>query len=222
MAETKIPNKDLTAMQLRAQYPSNSKLNKPDAKPEKEPMTAVANGVITDRKNGVFKRVIKMFIAEDVHDIGRYLLEDVMVPGIKMAVISSLDRLFFARGSSGYSPYYRPYDYANKGRQTHSAYYYGAKSSQPQAPSAADLPRSPSGLKYITYLTRSDADGVLNEMNARILQYGEVTVRDYYEASNVDSDFTDENWGWKSLRGAHCYPVKGGYALELPPTEILE
>lgn len=220
MAEAKIPTSDPTAAQLRAQYPSNSKLNKPEEKKSHPAIQTVANGVVIDPKKGIGARILKMFIAEDVHDIGRYLIEDVFVPGIKMAVISSLERLFFAR--SGYSQY-RPYDYTKPRGGTHSTYAYGgytSASSQPKT--ASDIPRDRSGLKYITFVTRREADDVLDEMNEHILKYGEVTVRDYYEASGVDSDFTDEKWGWRSLRGARCYPIRGGYAIELPPTEILE
>ena len=219
MAEAKFPS-DPVAEQLREQFPSNSKTT-PAQKPERKPLEPVANGIVGKRDAKTLgKRFLSLFIAEDIKDIKRYILEDVLIPGIKTTILSSLKRLFFARGSSYYGPY-RPYDYTKPGSRQ-SAYYYGGQQRQPPQPQKPSTPRTPSGLKFITYSSRQEADEVLAQLNSQIYSYGAVTVREYYEVSGVDSDHTDENWGWTTLAGAHCYPVHGGYALELPPVKVLE
>jgi hypothetical protein len=52
-------------------------------------------------------------------------------------------------------------------------------------------------------------------------QYRVVSVADLYELAEIETQISDNSYGWRSLDGARIRPTGGGYILELPrPTLI--
>jgi hypothetical protein len=52
-------------------------------------------------------------------------------------------------------------------------------------------------------------------------QYDAVTVADFYDCIGESKEFTDESYGWVSLEGTRVSSTRGGFFLDLPPTELL-
>lgn len=70
--------------------------------------------------------------------------------------------------------------------------------------------------------TRVEADQVLERMFDLLDKYEIVTVADLYDLVGVDSNYTDEKYGWEDLRGADVDRLsRGGYLLDLPRPEPL-
>jgi replication-associated recombination protein RarA len=69
--------------------------------------------------------------------------------------------------------------------------------------------------------TLGDAEDVLDQLRILIDQYDVVRVADLYDLCDITSDFTDQKWGWYDLRSARIRSVRGGYSLDLPPTEAI-
>lgn len=78
------------------------------------------------------------------------------------------------------------------------------------------------GLKMIVYKTRVDAERVLRALDEQIATYGEVSVMNYYDASDIDSSFTDAKWGWTDISMARIYPCPGGFTIQMPKPIVLE
>lgn len=69
----------------------------------------------------------------------------------------------------------------------------------------------------LTFDTRAEAQQVLDDLYSAISQYGALTVAEFYDTAGFTSTrFTDENWGWISLRGSRVIRAKDGFALQLP------
>lgn len=47
-------------------------------------------------------------------------------------------------------------------------------------------------------------------------EYDVVTVGDFYDLVDMDSVYTDRDWGWDNLGGAYVDRVRDGYIIRLP------
>lgn len=222
MAETKLPD-DRTADQLRDIYPSNSKLQPPappqPEKPRPEHLEKVTKGATVEKKPSVAKRLFGYFVSDDIEEFKRYLKDDLIIPSIKSMILSGLEMAFFHR-TGGYG-YFRPTDYSKQSTQRPTTYTYSSRQSRGYV-DAGQVKMSNGGLKTILYKTRLDAETVLRALDEQISLYGETTVMQYYDASDIDSQFTDAKWGWKDLSTARIYPAPGGFTIQMPRPMVLE
>lgn len=68
----------------------------------------------------------------------------------------------------------------------------------------------------IAYGTREEADKILDEMTTLVKEYGQVTVGDMYELSNMSSRYSNYAYGWTNLDGVSVISEAEGYFIELP------
>ena len=69
--------------------------------------------------------------------------------------------------------------------------------------------------------TRREAEEVLSRLYDILSKYEVVTVSDLYDLTGIDSNYTDQDWGWTELRGSQIVNVRNGYLLDLPKPEPL-
>jgi hypothetical protein len=203
-------------------YPGNSHKEREAAKeplPEKPKMQAVTTGVV--QKKSLGRRVLETFTGDDMQSVGSYLVFEVLIPAAKNLIMDAasqgVERMLFGesrpRSSSsrtGYTSYNRiatpsrysreePREISRTARTTHNY---------------ADEVKLPS---------RAAAIEVLDSLQDLIDKYDHATVADFYDLTGVSPQFTDEKWGWKSIRGANPRLVRGGdYVLDLPRTEPID
>ena len=72
------------------------------------------------------------------------------------------------------------------------------------------------------FASRSDAEDVLDQMDAMLEKYKRVSVLDLYDMIDVTAPFTSEKYGWTNLRDAKIIPTKGAYKLKLPKATPLD
>lgn len=216
MAEVKIP--DPLADSLRQQFPSNSKVPM-EEKPEKEKLSSVATEGVSIVKESVGKKFLKLFVAEDMGNVKKWIVNDVLVPGIKTLTLSAIEMLLFGRVSQGYFGRvdYNKVSTANAKQTRYTYTSANPPSSQNRnGPVYAQPENSGGTLRTILFRTRQDAENVLGAMIERLNAMGEVSVMEYYDLSGTESDFTHDKWGWKDLRSVGIKPIRGGYILTLP------
>ena len=199
---------------METNYPSNSnKLDKREPKnsPEEKKVEKAIAGTVTVKKKGAAKKFTDIFISEDAHNVGNYVLTDVIVPFTKKliseSVTTALDILLYGdkgrgRGSSIASRYgYRDYG---------KAYDRDRRDAVPA--------RNKSGYNYddIYLESRGEAEEVLTRMDELIDQYGMVSVGDLYDLVGVTGQYTDNNYGWTDLRTASVVRTRDGYMIKLP------
>lgn len=77
---------------LRDKYPSNS-INKP------KPSPIALTSKVTMEKDRPSSKIRKLFVPGDVKDVKSYLVNNVIVPGFKNAVLGMIEIAFFGRTS---------------------------------------------------------------------------------------------------------------------------
>jgi hypothetical protein len=227
-------------MSENEEYPSNSNLSKlkatvpvspakpsqqtEDQRPKAE--KAIEGDAVVKRKS-VGKRFAAIFTGVSLKEIVDDAIDQAIIPGIKGMLRDAgdraLDRVFGGGGNS------RIPNAAARTMVTNVAHVAYNKFSAPNAATVRpDANRPPMAMSRrgqsvhdfdeIEFNKRTDASIVLNLMYDRLQQYGSVSVAEFYAWADVRGNFTDQNWGWRSLEGAGptFNPRTGMYTLNLP------
>lgn len=238
-------------------YPSNSLSNpgigvggQPAPALPREKKVAVAQGTISTTKPSLFKRFRNAFIAEDISNVGDWLLQDVLAPTIRdvfvFSIINSVRMLAYGRGAvpkggfgglmgsslmgHGYNSLYgrmgtpmTSYGYTPYGNMSMG----GIKANgQPINGTAQSQPYSTaSGLiqpSLIRLPTRADAEIVRDQLAEIMSAYHQVTVADLFDISGISGNgATDGAYGWTDLTGMMVVAYPDGYGFQLPPARPL-
>lgn len=193
---------------LKIDLPSNSISQKEEKKVE-----PIAHANTTKKKPGIGRKVLDMFTRESVRDVGEYVVTDVIVPSIIKMVVTiiknSTDLIFTGKVSGdkrkddtyiSYSERYKDGDsYPYRSSRRNSRYDF----------------------TEITFDSRGEAEDVLDQMLDIIDRYRSVSVADFYSLSDVRHEYTDEKYGWFSLRSASIKRGYGGWYVDLPRPEVI-
>lgn len=77
-------------------------------------------------------------------------------------------------------------------------------------------------LEDILFGTESDALSVLSSMKEIIVNYGYVSIADYYDLAGLPSNvYTNTKYGWLDLKDAKVIDSMDGYKISLPKVLIL-
>ena len=198
-------------------FPPNSKRAR-----EREPVQRVTSADAVRRKPSLGKQFARTFFTGDARTTGSYMVEHVVLPGIRDLMFESLyaglEHVFKpTRRRSAPNPY---------GNVHYNAYNRMSQhDDRPPMPNRKMLSREARArhnFDEIILASRPDAEEVLDRLYDIISRYEEVSVADLYELTGLTSTHTDKTWGWTDLRGASVGRVRGGgYLLELPDPEPL-
>lgn len=206
-------------------FPSNSQQAKATDAP-REKIKPVTSAETRDRKRGLGRQFRDTFFHGNARDTAGYMVEDVIVPGIRDmvydAVQGGIERFFYGeRVSRPRRPTSAPLSNQPTG---HVAYGSYAQPSMPQQQrTLSRQARATHNFQDLVIPTRPEAEEVLDNMYEWLSRFGKVTVADLYELTGVRSEHTDVKWGWTSLRGAKVVPLRrqGVFLLDLPDPEPL-
>ena len=193
-------------------YKPNSHKSKEENKAlpdEREKFEKVIKGTAKTKKNEM-RKLRDVFISEDVKSVKSYILMDVLVPAIKDAIEDIV--------TNGIRMVLRGETSARKSSSASKVSYnriYDSKINNDRF--ARDS--SPS-LRYsyddIVLESRGEAEDVITRMEEIIEEYGFVRVADLYDLVGITGDYTDNKYGWTSIRSAEPVRVRNGYMLRLP------
>ena len=214
-------------MAEREMFPTNSNRAKGTALPElpapeaeKRPHAEpVARRLSGKKQETTLQKFAHLFLADDVNDIGDYLLKDLLIPAMKDMVLSFVAAALWGdrRGGLGYR------GGRNQDRTSYSNLSRTARvgSDRRQREEYA-RERRDFDIDNIVFASRADADTMLERMEEELLDYGQVTVGYLYALMEETGPFTLEYYGWRNLSRARVRRVNNGYALELPPPVKLD
>lgn len=208
----------------RINIPSNSHKSKEKvAKAEKQleerkRPDKVIEGKIVEIKTPWYRKAARSMVAEDASSVGGYVLDELLIPGVKNLLLDMLTQGATRALWGGNAP-----------RSAHRAGVFGRsslKSRYHDVPAERQRTFSPSERSQHEFgnmiiETRDEAMKVIVALDDLIAEYGQATVADLYDILGVSRDYTDLKWGWTNLRNADVRQVRGGYILELPRTEQL-
>lgn len=183
------------------------------ARVDEKRVEKVSVGAVKTKKKNQLGKVAGIFISDDVHNVGEYLLTDVLVPTLKKAALGALDMIL-----NGGAPTYT--GRSNTSKVSYRRYYdeptYARHDAAPTARPRFDY-------DDIIFETRGDAEAVLEEMRNIIVKYdGFVTVADMYDLVDISQPYTSNKYGWTSLRSAEVVRTRDGYILKLPKVMAID
>lgn len=114
-----------------------------------------------------------------------------------------------------------------KDRKSHSdhfgnykSYYteYGRKKYGPKVRSYTDQQQQKRDVDGIIFDNRGEAETVLSNMVDLMIDYGLVTIADFYDLVGIKTSFSNNDWGWigASLANVNVSRVRHGYKINLP------
>ena len=225
MAKRDIP----TSSSLREAYPGNSykqRDRKADQKEDdsvdesKPQVKQVAKGKV--RKQSFAKKIARYIIEDSVETAKEKTLGDIIIPGVKTLIFDTLtdmlDIMLFG-GNGAPIGRYSGSNRVKKSSQTSYSKYYDDRKPKNDYRSYRDAPRDPDD---IILDTRAQARDALEELDYIIHKYGQASIANFYDIVGVTGEWTDNRYGWTSLRGASIKPVRDGFMIILPPTRILD
>ena len=174
---------------------------------ERKKLDKVVSGTVKTRKKSFLEKASDVFISEDASHVKSYILQDVLIPAAKKAisdiVTNGIDMVLY--GETGHS----------KKNNNNNGYisYRNYADPRDRRPVAARTAYSFEGLVYDN---RREAETVLQALLEQIREYGVATVADLYDFSGVSCNYTDNKYGWMSLKSADDQRSRDGYIIKLP------
>ena len=199
------------------ELPGKSESTSLEPKKERPHAQPVAKRV--EVKETVWKKFKSDFLAEDVNDIGEYLVKDLIIPTIKDVFLNFMTAALWGDRRSGSS--YRD----SSGRRRTD--YNSISRNTPRRERERDREdyssdRRGFNLEDIVFATREEADMTLTRMEEYIDDYGQVSVGYLYELMDESCPYTAEYYGWRNLDRAAIRRVSNGHKLILPRPVRLE
>lgn len=234
-------------------YPSNANFkpsvpirNEPvvvDKIPDNRPkVNKIVKGSVKTKKPTLITKFSNFFLGSDSKTVTEYVVQDIFVPAIKNTIVEAIyavsdgigngfEMLFFgdrARGRRG--AVRRGYSQGSGAGQTY--YNYNSISAQqqpvrrggePQLRAQSVVARSRHKLDDIVIDSRADAEEVLFHLVDLVQDYGSASISDFFSLVGINTEYTDQQYGWRNLEGANVLRLReGGFVLNLPRPIFLD
>lgn len=193
------------------QYKPNSNKYKEEkalAEKREKKVEKVVTGKVITKKEGFFSKMFRGFISEDAKDVKSYVFGDVLIPAIKKAisdiVTDGIDIILYgeSRGKRGRS---------TAERISYRSYYDRNDSYRRPVASYNDY-----SYDSIILSSRGEAEEVLARMDELMDTYGLVSVADLKDLVGINGNYTDNKYGWTSIKSAEVVRVRDGYTIKMP------
>ena len=195
----------------------NSYSNRSKAKSEEKQklQPVVKKGAVVVKKEGLFSKFKRAFLSDDSRDIGDYILYDLIIPGIKNAILDTLERAFFSTGGGSRN---RSDSYE---RASYSSFYKSSENKRRSENRRRSERREGIDYKHIILKNRDDADRVCDLLRDSIKEYGTATVASLLELVGEESSWADNDYGWDRERDISIRRVRDGYLIDVPEAVYL-
>lgn len=193
-------------------YPSNSFSSKEKDTGEKvkeltKNIKPVVSGAKTKKKSEG-KKILDIFLPEDISSVKQYVIYDILVPAVKRFVSDSVDAFLYPGGGS-------PRKKSAASRVSYENYYDRDRRDRRDTPS-----RVKNGVEYddIIFESRGDAESVLTAMEDIIEQFDYVSIADLYDLAEISTNnYSLNKYGWADLRRAEVVRLRdGSYMIKFP------
>lgn len=191
--------------------------------PAREKLDAVVKkGTVTQKKPNVFKRTARSMVADDVQNVGDFVVTDILVPALRNllydVIVGGAGRTIFGTAQArrpGMSP-----GLFGTAQNLKTAYHTASN------PNASNAPPAPAGMSKqaqarfdfseISLSDHSEAFTIVEMLKMRVSEFGTASVADLYDLLGHTGAFTDQNWGWTDLSAAGVRQQRTGFVLDLP------
>ena len=169
-------------------------------------------GSFTRKDDGPFKKFARSML-NNTDDMGKYLLNDVVVPGLKSTILDVLSRMFYNQGfQSSSKNAFNPNSGPVKGQKTKYDNMY-SKSKQHRKSHETRIIYDDIRYDEIVFDDINQAKSFVNELYSRINISEEVSIADIYNIMGRSdlSSYTDNNYGWNSVNAISLVKTPQGW-----------
>ena len=195
--------------------------NKTEDKKTNKLKPLVKKGNVVKKKRTVLDKFKNAFLGES-ENLGDYVLYDVLVPAFRDTIsdmgFGIIERLF---GSGRSRHNIRSNVVRDRGRSYISYNEPSSRRGRDDRREFDSGSRARHDFDNVIFTNKFEAEDVLAHLVDMIAEYGEATVRSFYELSNIESDYTDDRYGWTNLRDAYVDRTRNGYIIVFPPSRPL-
>lgn len=191
---------------------------------EREKVEQVVHGKVVQRKKNIFKRVARGMVADDVTNVGDFVVAEVFLPALRNLmydiVSQGTHRVLFGTARGRRTGVGTGYGYAGPVTNLKTAYNrVSAEADQSRTMSRQD--QASHNFDELILESHADAMEVLENLHARVQRYGSASVADMYDYLGVTGGFTDQKYGWTNLENADVRQTRRGFVLDLPRPIVL-
>ena len=196
-----------------------------EIKEKKKLKPLVKKGNVAKKKRTTFDKFKDAFLGES-ENLGDYILYDVLVPAFRDTVsdmgFGVIERLF-GNGRSRHNSGNRVV--RDKGR-SYVSYNTSndRRNGRDRDGDRRDVDRGTRArheFENVVFTNKWEAEDVLAHLVDLTVEYGDATVRAFYELSNIEAEYTDDRYGWTNLRDAYVDRTRNGHVIVFPPTRPL-
>ena len=196
-----------------------------DIQEKKKLKPLVKKGNVAKKKRTTFDKFKDAFLGES-ENLGDYIKYDVLVPAFRDTVsdmgFGVIERLF-GNGRSRHNNGSRVV--RDKGR-SYVSYNTSndRRNGRDRDGDRRDVDRGTRArhdFENIVFTNKWEAEEVLAHLVDLTIEYGDASVRSFYELSNIEAEYTDDRYGWTNLRDAYVDRTRNGHVIVFPPTRPL-
>lgn len=187
----------------------------PPPKQEREKVEQIVHGKVIQKNPNIFKRIARSMIAEDVTNVGDFVVDEVFRPALRNLVYDIVSqgshRLLFgtARGRRSVVPGTGPVTSLKMA-------YHQVNNPNESVRTMSREDQARHNFDEIILESHSDAVDVLDNLVARVERFGSASVADLYDYIGVTGSFADQRWGWTNLDSADIRQTRRGFIFDLP------
>ena len=192
-------------------------------KHQREKLKAVAHQEdLVSNKKGMGSKFASRFLDEASKNVKDYLIWDVVVPGIKDAILDAMSMIFFGETNS------RSRGGRRSERKSRSDYrsYYDSRDTYRSSYRRDDdryesRERRENDYRNIVLREKRAAEDVVSKLRERILDCGEASIADLFDLLDLPTEYQQNNYGWRDERDIGLRRVNGGYLIDLAEARYL-
>lgn len=182
----------------------------------------VKKGDVVQTKESLGHKFKSIFVQEDVGTVKRYVMDDVLWPGVKNLILDCLSMFFFKEAYDGRRGRHHRYD-DDDDYIPYSSYYAGGRKKKKKKKKDYDDDEDYStDYRNIVLKHKEDAEEVVGELRRRIKKYERASVADLFDLIEISGKYTDNNWGWTDPDDIGIRRVSNGYLIDVAEAELLE
>jgi len=210
---------------MNPEFPGNANKDKDAKKPAPKTdkkIEKVVSGQVTERKKPFGQRFKDTFFGGEFRAARGYVVSEVLLPALRNLIVDATSKGIERMIYGDVSPR-RP---ASRGGYGSPKIQYNSPVQRERGPIfLPDQPPRSRGRRQeindILFVSREEAELVLERMVDIINDYDVVSKADLNELAGLQSTYVDNNWGWVDLRYASVRQTRDGFLLDLPPYEPL-
>jgi hypothetical protein len=176
--------------------------------PVEKRVEKITTGTIKTKKKSEIRKFADVFIEDDINTVKTYIKNEILIPRVRQLLYDIgegvLNAVFSGR---------RDRSRTTVDKVSYDKCYGGGRDDRRRDDYQ---PRAAFDYDTIRFVSRGDAEDVLDRLDEMIEQYGMARVGDIYDMIGKSCSYTAYNYGWTNLRDARVARYGSDYALDLP------